>query len=94
MSAVIKVYVSQNGINILGCDGQTKLSVSIDIDPTKFDTVSVKEPSSPKVLQDVIGMNAELFSPVLGHCVTMKATLILYDDATPKFCKPRNLLLL
>ena len=36
-------------------------------------------------------MNAELFSPVLGHCVTMKATLILNDDATPKFCKPRKL---
>ena len=32
-------------------------------------------------------MNAEFFSPVLGQCVTMKATLILNDDATPKFCK-------
>ena len=36
-------------------------------------------------------MNEELFSPVLGHCVTMKATLILNDDATPKFRKPRKL---
>ena len=33
-SAFIKMYVSQNGINILGRDGQTKLSVSID--PIKF----------------------------------------------------------
>ena len=88
-SAVIKMYVSQNGINILGHDGQTKLTVSID--PTKFCTVSVVEPTSPKTLQDVIGMNTELFSLVLGHCVTMKATLILNDDATPKFCKPHKL---
>ena len=87
-SAVIKMYVSQNGINILGRDGQTKLSVSID--PTKFGTVSVVEPFSPKTLQDIININAELFSPVLGHHVTMKATLILSDNATPKFCKPRK----
>ena len=88
-SAVIKMYLSQNGINILGRDGQTKLSVSIDL--TKFGTVSVIEPPSLKTLQDVIGMNAELFSPVLGHCVTMKSTLIFNDDAIPKFCKPRKL---
>ena len=53
--------------------------------------VSVVEPPSPKTLQDVIDINAELFSPVLGHCVTMKANLILNDDATPKFCKPCKL---
>ena len=51
----------------------------------------MEEPPSPKTLQDVIVVNAELFSPVLGHCVTMKATLILNDDVTPKFCKPRKL---
>ena len=88
-SAVIKIYVSQKGINILGWDGQTKLSVSID--PTKFGTVSVVEPASPKALQDVLDVNAELFSPVLGHCVTKKAILILNDGANPKFCKPRKL---
>ena len=56
------MYVSQNGMNILGCDGQTQLSVSI---------VSVVEPPSPKALQDGFDINAELFSLVLGHCVTM-----------------------
>ena len=88
-SAVIKIYVSQNGINILGRDGQTKLSVFID--PTKFGTVSVVEPPSPKTFQDIIAINAELFSPALGHCITMKATLVLNNDATPKFCKLRKL---
>ena len=88
-SAVIKIYVSQKGINILGHDGHTKLSVSID--PTKFDTVSVVEPPSLKALQDVLDVNAELFSLVLGHCVAKKATVILNDDAIPKFCKPRKL---
>ena len=43
------MYVSQNGINILGCDGQTQLSVSI---------VSVVEPLSPKALQDGFDINA------------------------------------
>lgn len=38
------------------------------------------EPFSPKTPQDV-----------LEHCVTMKATLILNDDATPKFCKLHKL---
>ena len=46
---------------------------------------------SPKTLQDVIGINAELFSPVLGYCVTMKTTLILNDDATAYFCKAHKL---
>ena len=82
-------YVSQNAINILWRNGQTQLSVSID--PTKFGAVLVVEPSSLKALQDVIGMNAGLFSPVVGHCVTMKATLILNDDATLEICKPCKL---
>ena len=43
-SAVINIYVSQKGINILGRDAQTKLSVFID--PTKFGTVSVVEPQN------------------------------------------------
>ena len=46
------MYALQNSINIMQCDGQTKLSVSIH--PTKFGTVSVVEPSLPKTLQDVI----------------------------------------
>jgi len=89
-SAVIKIYVSKNGINILGCgDGQTKLNVSVD--PTKFGTVLVVELPSPRTLQDLLEVNAELFSPELGHCVSLKANLVLNDDVTPKFCKPRKL---
>ena len=81
--------MSKNGINILGCDGQTKLNVSID--PSKFGAVSVVELSSPRTLQDVLDVNAELFSPELGHCITLKANLELSDDVTPKFCKPHKL---
>ena len=66
-----RVVRQDDSTNILGRDAQTKLSVSID--PTKFGTVSVVEPPSPKTLQDVLDVNAELFSPVLGHCVIMKA---------------------
>jgi len=88
-SAVIKIYVSKNGINILGRDGLTKLNVSID--PSKFGAVSVVEFPSPRTLQDVLDVNAELFSPELGHCITLKANLVLSDDVTPKFCKPRKL---
>ena len=43
------------------------------------------------ITQNSLGGNAVLFNPVLGHCVTMKVTLILNDDATPKFCKPCKL---
>ena len=76
------IYVSKNGINILGCYGQTKLNVSID--PSKFGIVSVVELPSPRTLQDVLDVNAEFFSPELGHCVTLKANLVLNDEVTPK----------
>ena len=74
------MLVCENSINILGHDGQ--------INPTKFVTVSVVE--LPLTL-DVLDMNAELFSPELGHCVTLKAKLVVNDDVTPKFCKPYKL---
>ena len=88
-SAVIKIYVSKNGIDILGSDGQTKLNISID--PTKFGTVAVVEHPSPKNLQDVLDIHTKLFSTELGLCTTLKANLVLNDDVTPKFCKHRKL---
>jgi len=47
-SAVIKIYVSKNSINILRHDSQIKLNVSVD--PSKFGTVSAVELPSPKTL--------------------------------------------
>ena len=72
-SAVIKMHVSQNGINILGCDGKTKLSVSID--PTKLGSFSGRA----ILTQNSPGCNwheCRAFSPVLGHCVTTKSYFI------------------
>ena len=88
---VLQIYVSQNGINILGRDGLTKLNISIT--PDKYGTVAAveQEPGIPKALQDVMNVNNEIFKPELGHCVTVKATLILQEEANPKFCKPRKL---
>ena len=83
-SVVIKIYVSQNSINILGHDAQTKLSVSID--PTKFGSFS----STAFSTQNPPGCTqceCRTFQFCSGHCVTMKDNLILNDDVTPKFCK-------
>ena len=38
-----------------------------------------------------MNVNNEIFKPELGHCITVKATLILQEEANPKFCKPRKL---
>ena len=88
---ILPIYVSHNRINILGCDGLTKLNISIS--PDKFGTVAAIEQESgmPKALQDVMNINDEIFKPELGHCITVKATLILQEGANPKFCKPRKL---
>ena len=88
---VLQIYASQNGINILGRDGLTKLNISIT--PDKYGTVAVveQEPGISKALQDVMNVNNKIFKPELGHCVTVKATLILQEEANPKFCKPRKL---
>ena len=50
-----------------------------------------QESGIPKALQDVMNVNSEIFKPELGHCVTVKATLILQEGANPKFCKSRKL---
>ena len=88
---MLQIYVSHNGINILGCDGLTKLNISIT--PDKYGSVAAieQEPGIPKALQDVMNVNSKIFKPELGHCVTVKATLILQEGANPKFCKPRKL---
>ena len=38
-----------------------------------------------------MNVNREIFKPELGHCVTVKATLILQEEANLKFRKPRKL---
>ena len=88
---MLQIYLSHNGINILGRDGLTKLNISIT--PDKYGSVAAieQEPGIPKALQDVINVNSEIFKPELAHCVTFKATLILQEGANPKFCKPRKL---
>ena len=85
---MLQIYVSHNGINILGRDGLTKLNISITLD--KYGSVAAieQEPGIPKALQDAMNVNSEIFKPEFGHCVTVKATLILQD---PKICKPRKL---
>ena len=85
---VLQIYVSQNKINILGCDGLTKLNISITPDKYGILAEVEQEPGIPKALQDVINVNSEIFKPELGHCITVKATLILQEGANPKFCKP------
>lgn len=88
--AVLQIYVSQKGINILGRDGLTKLNITIS--PEMFgSTVSTVESSLPAPLKDLLNVNDELFKPELGHCVTTTAKLFLREHAEPKFCKPRKL---
>ena len=71
----LQIYVSPNGINILGRDGLTKLNISISLD--KFGTVATMESFTPKRLQEVLNVNDEIFKPELGHCVTIQAKLFL-----------------
>ena len=83
--AVLQIYVSQNGINILGRDGLTKLNITIS--PEMFGgTVATVEASLPAALQDVLNVNDDIFKSELGHCVTTKAKLYLHNEAQPKFC--------
>ena len=71
----LQIYVSHNGINILGRDGLTKLNISIS--PDKFGTVATMKSFTPKRLQEVLNVNDEIFKPELGHCVTIQAKLFL-----------------
>ena len=88
---MIQIYVSLNGINILVCDRLTKLNISIT--PDKYGSVAAieQEPGIPKALQDLMNVNSEIFKTELGHCVTVKTTLILQEGANPKFCKLHKL---
>ena len=72
---VIQISVSHNGINVLGWDGLTKLNISIT--PNKFGTVSTVELFTPQNLQEVLNVNNEIFKAELGHCVMVKAKLLL-----------------
>jgi len=42
-------------------------------------------------LQDILNMQADLFKSGLGCYTIVKATLVLKDNAQPKYCKPRKL---
>ena len=87
--AVLQMYVSQKGINIMGRDGLTKLNITIT--PEMFGRVATIEPVLPAPLQDLLNVYEDLFKPELGHCVTTTANLCLREGAQPKFCKPRKL---
>ena len=87
--AVLQMYVSQNGINIMGRDGLTKLNITIT--PEMFGRVATIEPVLPAPLRGLLNVYKDLFKPELGHCVTTTANLCLHEGAQPKFCKPRRL---
>ena len=84
--AVLKIYVSHRGINLIGQDGQVKLHITVD--PSQF--VSAVE-APPRNLQEVIKIHDTLFKPQLGCCKAFKATLLLREDAQPKYCKVRKI---
>ena len=88
-SAMLKIYVSRHGINLIGRDGQVKLHITVS--PDQFGRVAATMASPPKVsLQDIISFNDALFKPQLGCCNTFKATLSLREGAQPKYCKVRS----
>ena len=72
----------------MGRDGQKQLNIVND--PQQFGlvaTVSLTE----KNLPDILSMHTDLFKPGLGYCTTATASLVLRDNAQPKYCKPRKL---
>uniref|UniRef100_A0A914W0Y7 Reverse transcriptase domain-containing protein n=1 Tax=Plectus sambesii TaxID=2011161 RepID=A0A914W0Y7_9BILA len=50
---------------------------------------TVKSTYSRQKLDDILNQFPELFSPGLGHCSKIKASLHLRPDAQPRFFKPR-----
>ena len=84
--AVLKIYVSHHGINLIGRDGQVKLHITVD--PSQF-VAAVEVP--PRSLQEVIKINDTLFKPQLGCCNAFMATLLLREEAQPKYCKVRKI---
>jgi len=77
-SAVVRIYVSRCGINLIGHDSQGKLHITIK--PERFGRVTATNTSKVS-LQEIITMNDALFKPQLGCCNTFKATLSLCDGA-------------
>ena len=86
---ILQIYVSQNGINIIGRDGITKLNITLT--PDMFGRVATVESTLPTALRDLLNIYDEIFKPELGHCVTTTANLCLREGVQPKFCKPRKL---
>ena len=82
ISSLLKIYVTQRGINLTGRDGQVKLNTTIH--PEQFVT-AVTTPST--TLQEIITMNEALFK----CCTTLKATLTLREDTQPKYYKVTKL---
>ena len=70
--AVLTIYVSHSGINLIGCDGQVKLHITVD--PSQF--VSATD-ASPRSLQEIIKISETLFKPQLGCWNSFQATLLL-----------------
>ena len=86
---ILQIYVAQNGINIIGRDGITKLNITLT--PDMFGRVATVESTLPTALRDLLNIYDEIFKPELGHCVTTTANLCLREGVQPKFCKPRKL---
>ena len=87
-ATMLSIYVSGRGVNIMGRDGQKQLNIVVD--PQQFGMVASIS-LTDKNLQDILSMHPDLFKPGLGCCTTAKASLVLRDDAQPKFCKSRKL---
>ena len=74
---ILQIYVSQNGINIIGRNGITKLNITLT--PDMFGRVSTVESTLPTALRDLFNIYDEIFKPELGHCVTTTANLCLRE---------------
>ena len=86
--AILTIYVSQCGINLIGRDGQVKLHITVD--PSQFILATTAD-TPPRNLQEIITINETLFKPRVGCCNSFKATLLLREGAQPKYCKVRKL---
>ena len=71
-------------------DEMAKKQLNIVIDPQQFGLV-IAISLTDKSLQDILSMHTDLFKPGLGCCITAKASLVLQDNAQPKYCNPRKL---
>jgi len=73
-------------------DEMAKSKLNIMIDPQQFRMVATVETGrTGNTLQDILNMHTDLFKSGLGCCTTVKAGLVLRDNAQLKYCKPRKL---